>query len=478
MTSKLPPTVNPSSFLLPAITIAIAIAIFVVDTIASLEIAVSPFYAAVVLLAVRFLDGRNVLLVAIGCVVLSLLSFWLTQEDEPSAIALANLVVGILVIALTTYLALQNQSAQIALREKAGLLDLTHDTMFVRDMNEVVTFWNRAAEELYGWTEAEAVGKVSHELVQTIFPAPLEKITENLTRTGRWEGDLVHTSRNGRQVTVASRWSLLKDERGRSMAILETNNDITERKLSEERLQQAQAELAHFNRATTLGELAASIAHEINQPLAATVTNGDACLRLLDRDRLDKRELREILQRMIGDSKRASEIINRLRALYKKTDPQMAPLDINGVITEVLSLMRHDLMSKGVSLRLEMARSPLSILGDRIQLQQVLMNLALNGMDAVASAEDGPRELLIRSKQNGGNDVIIAVQDSGIGIDPDNEEKLFNPFFTTKPHGTGMGLSICRSIIELHGGRIWATRNAKCGATFQFSLPLYQQTLS
>jgi hypothetical protein len=139
MTSKLPPTVNPSSFLLPATTIAIAIAIFVVDTIASLEIAVSPFYAAVVLLAVRFLDGRNVLLVAIGCVVLSLLSFWLTQEDEPSAIALANLVVGILVIALTTYLALQNQSAQIALREKAGLLDLTHDTMFVRDMNDVVS---------------------------------------------------------------------------------------------------------------------------------------------------------------------------------------------------------------------------------------------------------------------------------------------------------------------------------------------------
>ena len=156
------------------------------------------------------------------------------------------------------------------------------------------------------------------------------------------------------------------------MAILETNNDITERKLGEERLQQAQAELAHFNRTTTLGELAASIAHEVNQPLAATVTNGDVWLRLLDRDRLDRREVREILQRMIGDSKRASEIINRLRALYKKTDPQMAPLDINGVITEVLSLMRHEYASKGISLRLEMARSPLSILGDRIQLQQVL----------------------------------------------------------------------------------------------------------
>src|SRR6476620_12614034 len=163
MTSKLPPTVNPSSFLLPATTIAIAIAIFVADTVTSFEIAVSALYAAVVLLAVRFLDGRNVLLVAAGCIVLTLLSFWLTQKDELSAIALANLVVGILVIALTTYLALQNQSAQIALREKAGLLDLTHDTMFVRDMNDVVTFWNRAAEELYGWTEAEAVGKSRRE---------------------------------------------------------------------------------------------------------------------------------------------------------------------------------------------------------------------------------------------------------------------------------------------------------------------------
>src|SRR6476660_1828325 len=170
MTSKSPPTVNPSSFLLPAT----AIAIFVVDTIASLEIAVSPFYAAVVLLAVRFLDGRKVLLVAAGCIVLTLLSFWLTQKDELSAIALANLVVGILVIALTTYLALQNQSAQIALREKAGLLDLTHDSMFVRDMNDVITFWNRAAEELYGWKEDEAVGSVSHELMQTIFLGPLE----------------------------------------------------------------------------------------------------------------------------------------------------------------------------------------------------------------------------------------------------------------------------------------------------------------
>src|SRR6476660_8635306 len=186
MISKSPPAVGYASFILPITTIAIAIAIFVIDTLTDFEIAVSALYGAVVLLAVRFLDARGVLVVAAGCIALAVLSHLLTRHGGLSIIAIANLIVGVLVVGVTTYLALQNQSAQIALREKAGLLDLTHDTMFVRDMNDVVTFWNRAAEELYGWTEAEAVGKVSHELVQTIFPAPLEKITENLSRAGRW----------------------------------------------------------------------------------------------------------------------------------------------------------------------------------------------------------------------------------------------------------------------------------------------------
>ena len=190
--------------------------------------------------------------------------------------------------------------------------------------------------------------------MQTSFPAPLEKIMENLSRAGRWEGDLVHTCRNGTQVTVASRWSLLKDERGRSIAILETNNDITERKRSEERLQQAQAELAHINRTTTLGELTASIAHEVNQPLAAIVTNGEVCLRFLDRDKPDMHELREALHRIIGSGKRASEITQRIRALYKKTDLHMAPLDINGVITEVIPLMQQELRRHGLSLQLRL----------------------------------------------------------------------------------------------------------------------------
>jgi two-component system sensor kinase FixL len=474
MTSKSRPPEGYLSFILPITTIAIAIAIFVIDTLTHFEIAVSALYGTVVLLAVRFLDARGVLVVAAGCIALAILSHLLTPHDELSIIALANLLVGILVIGVTSYLALQNQSAQIALREKAGLLDLTHDTMFVRDTNDVITFWNRAAEELYGWKEEEANGRISHELLQTSFPAPLEKILDKVHRIGGWDGDLIHTTRSGTQVTVASRWSLLKDERGRSIAILETNNDITERKRGEERLQQAQAELAHINRTTTLGELTASIAHEVNQPLAAIVIDGEVCLMLLGRDQPDTLELRDALHRIIGSSKRASGIIHRLRALYKKADPQKVPIDINSLIAEVIPLLQHELRNHGVSLQTEMAPSRLSILGDRIQLQQVLMNLVLNGMEAITSVTDGPRELLIRSSRNGADQVIVAVRDTGIGIDPDNAERLFNPFFTTKPDGTGMGLSICRSIIEVHGGRVWASCNEGQGATFQFSLPLLQ----
>src|SRR6266850_7394747 len=172
----------------------------------------------------------------------------------------------------------ERKRAEEVLREQAGLLDLTHDTVFVRDINDVITYWNRGAAEMYGWIRDEAVGKVSHQLMQTIFPAPFEEINAELLRTGRWEGELVHTKRDGTQVIVASRWSMQRDKQGLPAAILETNNDITEHKRAEDALLKAQAELAHVARVTTMGELTASIAHEVNQPLSAIVANGNACL--------------------------------------------------------------------------------------------------------------------------------------------------------------------------------------------------------
>ena len=221
------------------------------------------------------------------------------------------------------------------LREQAALLDLTHDTIFVRDVKNVITYWNRGAEGLYGWSRNEAVGKRSHDLNQTVFPAPLESIEAELIRTGRWEGELIHTRRDGTKVVVASRWSLQRDHQGRPTGTLETNNDITDRKRAEEALQESQAKLAHVTRVTTLGELAASIAHEINQPLAAIVADASACLNWLAADRPDLDRVREALAAVIKDGDRAAEVITRIRALLSRSSVPYAPCDLTGLIREV-----------------------------------------------------------------------------------------------------------------------------------------------
>ena len=196
--------------LFPIATAAFAIVVFIADTTSNLEIAVAVLYVAVVLMAARFCRARGVVLVAAGCVGLTVVSFFLTPHG-PAPAAVTNTLISISTIGLTTFLVLQSQSAEVTLREQASLLDLTHDTVFVRDMNDIITYWNRGAEELYGWNKEQAVGKVSHRLMQTIFSTPLEQINEQLFRTGRWEGELTHTKRDGTQVVVASRWSLQRD---------------------------------------------------------------------------------------------------------------------------------------------------------------------------------------------------------------------------------------------------------------------------
>jgi two-component system, LuxR family, sensor kinase FixL len=366
----------------------------------------------------------------------------------------------------------KRKRADEALRVQASLLDLSHDTVFVRDMNDVITYWNRGAEELYGWKKEEAIGQVSHHFTQTLFPASLEKINEELLRTGRWEGELTHTKRDGTQVVVASRWSLQRDEQERPGAILETNNDITERKRAEEALSKTQTELAYITRVMTMGELAASIAHEINQPLAAVVTNGSACMRWLTRSQPDLKEATDAVQRIIRDGKRASDIIARIRGLLKRTAANRVPLDINEVIQETMALAENEVRRRRVSLRADLAADLPLVLGDRVQLQQVILNLTMNGIEAMSSVGDGSRELLIRTQRDDSDQVLISVTDSGVGLDPKNAEHLFEAFFTTKTEGMGMGLSISRSIIEAHGGRLWATLNAGPGATFQFTVPI------
>jgi two-component system, LuxR family, sensor kinase FixL len=370
------------------------------------------------------------------------------------------------------------KQAEEALREQASLLNLTHDTVFVRDMHDVITYWNRGAEDLYGWTRDEAVGQVTHQLTQTIFPAPLAEINAALLRTGRWEGELVHTKRDGTPVVVASRWALQRDEQGRPAAILETNNDITERKRAEDALRKAQTELAHVTRVMTVGELAASIAHEVNQPLTGVITNGNACLRWLGRTPPDVDEAREAVRRMIRDGSRASEVMARIRTLLRKAEPQKTRLAINDVIGEVIALAESEVHRNRVLLKTDLAADFPPVLADRIQLQQVLLNLMLNGMEAMRAVTDRSRELIIRSQAEETDAIRVAVQDAGVGIDPQDMDRIFTAFFTTKPEGLGMGLAISRSIIEAHGGRLWATPNAGPGATFQFTLPPHRESAS
>ena len=241
-------------------------------------------------------------------------------------------------------------------------------------------------------------------------------------------------------------------------------------RLSQANLAEAQAELAHVTRVTAMGELAASIAHEISQPVAAVVTNADASLRWLSRDPPDLDEAREAIRRISRDGKRTGNVISRLRSLFKKTGGAKDRLDLNEIIAEVVILTESETWRNKVVLRKELAAELPPVLGDRVQLQQVLVNLILNAIEAMAPVEDRERVLLLRTQPDETRQVRVTVQDSGIGFDPQNAERIFNAFHTTKASGMGMGLSISRSIVESHGGRLWAMLNDGPGATFQFTI--------
>lgn len=235
-------------------------------------------------------------------------------------------------------------------------------------------------------------------------------------------------------------------------------------------LHKAQTALAHATRVTTLGELATSIAHEVYQPLTAIAANAEAGLLFLDRENPDLGEVRDALRQIIMDGNRADEVIRRVRTLANKTDIQKVPLDINDVIEEVMLIFRHEAIAHGVLLRQELASALPQVFGDRVQLQQVIMNLLMNGIQATSSVTGRRHELRIRSQEHGPDQILVAVEDSGTGFELQNVDRLFSAFFTTKPNGMGIGLSICRSIVEQHGGNIWATQNSGAGSTFQFTL--------
>jgi C4-dicarboxylate-specific signal transduction histidine kinase len=266
-----------------------------------------------------------------------------------------------------------------------------------------------------------------------------------------------------------------RDDLRKTVQELQKSNEAlqaesVERKHAEEARREAQAELARVSRVTTMGELTASLAHEVNQPIAAAVTNANTCLRWLTRDHPDLEEARAAAMRIVKDGTRAAEIIKRIRLLFKKSTPQRELVDVNEAIREMIVLLRSEATRYDITVRVELAADLPRIMGDRVQLQQVLMNLMVNSIDAMKEV-DGMRELVVKSQSAEKEEVLVSVTDTGVGLPPQLADQVFNAFFTTKPHGTGMGLRISRSIVESHGGRLWAADNSPHGASFHFALP-------
>lgn len=343
---------SPAFLVLAAVLIAAAV--FAVDFLTRPAFAV--LYLAIVLLAVRIFDSRGVLLVSSACIALTVLTY-LISPDFGAENVLINCVISIVAIAITTYLALENKSAQTAL----------------------------------------------HEI---------------------------------------------------------------------------ELELAHVNRVTTLGELTASIAHEVNQPIGAVVTNAGAALRWLTAQPPNLEEGREALRNIVKDAHRAGDVISRIRGLVKNAPSRVSMLDVNETIVEVLALTKGERLKNRVSLRTQLSIDLPPVSADRVQLQQVVLNLIINAIEAMGEVGEDGRNLAVGSSKYDLQSILITVRDSGPGLKVENSDRLFDPFFTTKPDGMGIGLSICRSIIEEHGGRIWAAPNVPHGATFHFTLPLHQKDAS
>ena len=363
------------------------------------------------------------------------------------------------------YADLQEREAKVR-----RLVDTALDAVLIIDEQGCITDWNSRAETMFGWRREEAVGqRLSEMLIPMRYRSDHEKGLRRFLTSG--EGSILNRSveieavhRNGSEFPVEL--SVAAFRVGGTWAFSGFVRDITERK----RAQQMQSDFAHMNRVSVMGELAASLSHEITQPIASARNNARAAQNFLKMQPPDLGEVREALACVVGDADRVGDIIDRIREQMKKAPSRKERFDLNGAINEVIVLARSVTNRNGVSVQTRLAEGLFPVEGDRVQLQQVLLNLILNAAEAMSSVEEGARELLISTKEDQ-TGVVVAVRDSGPGIDPEHLEQVFDAFYTTKSDGTGMGLSICRSIIHAHGGKLWAEANEPRGAVFQFALP-------
>ena len=370
----------------------------------------------------------------------------------------------------------ERKRAEKEQRKLAALVENSPDFIGLASLDGSVYIVNPAGRTMVGLDSGAQVAetRILDYVAEEDRVIVQQQVLAHVLREGEWEGEMrLRHFKSGTIIPTRQHIFLIKDPgTERPVAMATIARDITERKRSEEALRAARDQLAHIARVTTMGELAASIAHEVNQPLTAVVTNGDAGLRWLSQSPPNVDEAQKAMREMVKQGHRASDVIARIRALLRKTKPNFSSVDTRELIEEVLTLTRQKVEEHGVTVKVEAASDIPLVTGDSVQLQQVLVNLILNALEATRAARNGARELLVTSQCLETNEVVIAVHDSGTGIDPQYLDQLFRPFFTTKGTGLGMGLAISRSIVEAHGGRLWATSKEGQGATFQFSLPI------
>jgi PAS domain S-box-containing protein len=600
--------------------------IFLVDTLTTLEGAVAVLYVVAVMLVARTARRGDIIAVAVAGIVLTVYAYLDTHGLRHVGAQTFRAAVSLAAIAISAVLALENQHAVQSLKSQAMLLDLSHDMIFTRGRDGRIVFWNRGAAEVYGWSAQEAVGRVADALLHTRYAQSREMAEAALVATGRWEGTLVQTTRDGRELHVESRWALQRDGAGRPRQVLETHTDvtarqaahaalvhseqryrrmfdatrigvvqqdwraigqalaargiagpealahylahdpgfaaqaralvriergnpafaaiagrtagdvpaslsdlldaeedtfvpsliayvagepffegetellradgqrvpvlftitfptaeevegsvlvfvvdITERRQAQDAMLAAQAELSHATRVATLGELTASIAHEVNQPLMAVVTNGEAGMRWLRRDTPDLHEVETAIARIIAEGRRAGEIVRRVREFLSKAPAPRQRLEPGALLADAVELVRHEFTREGVDVRTSVEPDLPPLHGDRVQLEQILVNLLVNACQALAG-QPGPRQVHLHAARGEGGTLAIRVADTGPGIAAADLPRLFDPFYTTKPQGMGMGLAICRTTAEAHGGHLTVESTPGQGTVFQLIL--------
>jgi PAS domain S-box-containing protein len=351
---------------------------------------------------------------------------------------------------------------------------LSHTGSFAFDARAPV-YWSEENLRMWGFDPQQGLPD-RETVLQRLHPEDRDEVVDNVRKAVREGRDYFIEFRivlpQGTVKYIQGLGHPIISASGEVVEVVGTNVDVTDRKRAEkerEGLRQLQADLARVNRVTTMGELTASLTHEVNQPIAAAITDANTCVRWLTRDEPDLQEAREAAKRTVTAATRAGEIMSRIRSLFKKSAPEHELVDVNGLIAEIVTLVRSEAMRNRVSVRTDLGADLAPVMGDRVQLQQVLLNLMMNGIEATKDV-DGHREITITSRHDDSDHLRVSVADTGVGLPPNGDE-IFNPFFTTKPDGTGMGLAISRSIIESHGGRLWATSDAGLGATVSFNLP-------